>query len=128
MKRFVLALLGLLAASAASAHERLPYAQCLRPDRVGEWYATGPDTLVLRADRYYYRVTMANAQCPRFGVGAALRFRLNNTLDRACGDANEAVVGDGGVPCPIAGIEVIDKETFRAAEQAARDAKKAAEK
>lgn len=124
MKMLTLAAFGLLAASAQAAPERLAYAQCLRPDRVGEWYATGADSLVLRADRYYYRVTMANAQCPRFGRGAALKFRLNNTLDRACGDANEAIVGDDGVPCPIARIEVIDKEAFRAAEQAARDAKK----
>ena len=127
MKTLVIALLALVAAP-ARASERLPYAQCLRPDRVGEWYATGADGLVLRADRYYYRVTMANAQCPRFGVGASLHFRLNNTLDRACGDVNEAVVGDDGVPCPIAHIEVIDKEAFRAAEQAARDAKKTTEK
>ena len=108
--------LGLAAIAPAAQAERLPYARCLRPDRVGEWYATGPDGLVLRADRYYYRVTMQNAQCPNFGRGGALRFRLNNTLDRACGDANEAIVVDDGIACPIARIEVIDKEAFRASE------------
>ena len=126
MKILAIAVCGLFA-TAASAQERLPYAQCLRPDRVGEWYATGPDALVLRADRYYYRVT-TKVVCPRFGLGASLQFRLNNTLDRACGDANEAVVGDDGLPCPIARIEVIDKDAFRQAEKAAREAREAAKK
>lgn len=113
------AILLALTAGAAETAPRLPYAECLRPDRVGEWYATGPDSLVVRADRYYYRVTMTTAQCPRFGRGAALHFRLANTLDRACGDANEAIVGDDGIPCPIARIETIDKDEFRREEKAA---------
>jgi hypothetical protein len=123
---FVL-LAGLLAAMAlpamASGQDKVPaytplrpVSECLRPDRVNEWYVVDNKTVIARTgpDRYLIKL---KAQCPQLGIGQSLRFRPNRGNQAAgkgalCGEAGETVASRDQPPCAVQSIAKIDKAQF----------------
>lgn len=53
-----------------------PVSQCLRPDRINEWYVVDSSTLIARTGPDHYLVKL-QAVCPQLGIGQSLRFRAN---------------------------------------------------
>lgn len=124
-----LLLAGLLAAMAlpgmASGQDKAPaysplrpVSECLRPDRINEWYVVDHTTVIARTgpDRYLIKL---QAKCPRLGIGQSLRFRPNQGNQAAgmgamCGEAGETVASRDQPPCAVQSIIKIDKARFDA--------------
>lgn len=93
-----------------------PVSECLRPDRVNEWYVVDDMTVIARTgpDRYVIKL---QAKCPQLGIGQSLRFRPNRANQAAgmgamCGEAGETVASRDQPPCAIRSIAKIDKTQF----------------
>lgn len=93
-----------------------PVSECLRPDRVNEWYVVDDMTVIARTgpDRYVIKL---QAKCPQLGIGQSLRFRPNRANQAAgmgamCGEAGETVASRDQPPCAIQSIAKIDKTQF----------------
>lgn len=93
-----------------------PVSECLRPDRINEWYVVDPSTAIARTgpDRYLVKL---QAKCPWLGVGQSLRFRANRSNKAAgmgalCGEAGETVASRDQPPCAVQSISKIDKAQF----------------
>jgi hypothetical protein len=123
----VIAILALTAVAAAGqayadqpaqeAHQPMrPVSECLRPDRINEWYVVDKRTAIVRTgpDRYLVKL---QADCPRLGIGQSLRFRANESnkvagLGAICGEAGETVRSRDQPPCAIQSVGKIDKAQF----------------
>ncbi|WP_201315056.1 DUF6491 family protein [Dyella sp. EPa41] len=93
-----------------------PVSECLRPDRVNEWYVVDNTTVIARTgpDRYLIKL---QATCPQLGIGQSLRFRPNRGNQAAgmgamCGEAGETVASRDQPPCAVQSISKIDKTQF----------------
>jgi len=93
-----------------------PVSECLRPDRVNEWYVVDNTTVIARTgpDRYLIKL---QAKCPQLGIGQSLRFRPNRANQAAgmgamCGEAGETVASRDQPPCAVQSISKIDKAQF----------------
>ena len=93
-----------------------PVSECLRPDRVNEWYVVDERTVVARTgpDRYVVRL---QARCPQLGIGQSLRFLPNRAnlaagMGAMCGEAGETVASRDQPPCAVQSIAKIDKAQF----------------
>ncbi|WP_205746307.1 DUF6491 family protein [Dyella amyloliquefaciens] len=124
-----LLLAGLLAATAlpataadqgkAPAYTPLrPVNECLRPDRVNEWYVVDNTTVIARTgpDRYLIKL---QAKCPYLGIGQNLSFRPNRAnlaagMGAMCGEAGETLASRDQPPCGVQSIAKIDKAQFDA--------------
>ena len=95
-----------------------PVSECLRPDRVNEWYVVDHTTVIARTgpDRYLIKL---QAKCPQLGIGQSLSFRPNRANQAAgmgamCGEAGETVASRDQPPCAVQSIAKIDKAQFDA--------------
>lgn len=93
-----------------------PVSECLRPDRVNEWYVVDEKTVIARTgpDRYLIKL---QAKCPQLGIGQSLRLRPNRANQAAgmgamCGEAGETVASRDQPPCAVQSIAKIDKAQF----------------
>ena len=93
-----------------------PVSECLRPDRINEWYVVDKRTVIARTgpDRYLVKLT---ADCPRLGIGQQLRFNPNESnraagMGAICGEVGEEVVSRDQPPCAIQSVGKIDKAKF----------------
>lgn len=93
-----------------------PVSECLRPDRINEWYVVDERTVIARTgpDRYLVKL---QAKCPHLGIGQSLRFRANRSNQAAgmgalCGEAGETVASRDQPPCAVQSIAKIDKDQF----------------
>ena len=93
-----------------------PVSDCLRPDRVNEWYVVDDMTVIARTgpDRYLIKL---QAKCPQLGIGQSLRFRPNRANQAAgmgamCGEVGETVASRDQPPCAVQSISKIDKVQF----------------
>ncbi|HET6551988.1 MAG TPA: DUF6491 family protein [Dyella sp.] len=93
-----------------------PVSECLRPDRINEWYVVDSSTVIARTgpDRYLVKL---QAKCPQLGIGQSLRFRANRSNEAAgmgamCGEAGETVASRDQPPCAVQSIAKIDKAQF----------------
>lgn len=117
---FALALAATDAAAAvhAPAHTPIrPISECLRIDRINEWYIVDDRTAIVRTGPKRYRVDL-QSRCPRLGLGPAGRiFRANPSNQtvgdsRICGEVGETVRSQHQPPCAIQSVRPIDKATF----------------
>lgn len=106
---------------AEERHPMRPVSECLRPDRVNEWYVVDKRTVIARTgpDRYLVKLT---ADCPRLGIGQQLLFRANDSnraagLGAICGEVGETVVSRDQPPCAIESVSKIDKAQFEKMEK-----------
>lgn len=123
----VMLVLAMAAASAVQAqdsspkpaqeyHPLRPVSDCLRPDRLNQWYVLDSRTLIARAgpDRYIVKL---QADCPRLGIGQSVVFRANES-NRAtgwgaiCGEAGETVRSRDQPPCAVQSVAKINKDEF----------------
>jgi hypothetical protein len=123
MKTWILLALAVAATDAATAaqmpaHTPLrPISQCLRIDRINEWYIVDDRTAIVRTGPLRYRVDL-QSRCPRLGLGpAGLIFRANPSNQvvgesRICGEVGETVRSLHQPPCAIQSVQPIDKATF----------------
>lgn len=93
-----------------------PVSQCLRPDRINEWYVVDSSTLIARTGPDHYLVKL-QAVCPQLGIGQSLRFRANPSNTAAgrgalCGEAGETVASRDQPPCGVQSVAKIDKAQF----------------
>lgn len=93
-----------------------PINECLRPDRINEWYVVDSNTVIARTgpDRYLVKL---QAACPRLGIGQSLRFRPNEAnrivgMRVLCGEAGETVASRDQPPCGVQSVTKIDKARF----------------
>jgi hypothetical protein len=106
-----------IAADQAPAYTPLrPVSQCLRPDRINEWYVVDSSTVIARTGPDHYLVKL-QAVCPQLGIGQSLRFRANpsNTaagMGALCGEAGETVASRDQPPCGVQSVAKIDKAKF----------------
>lgn len=109
---------------AQERHPLRPVSECLRPDRLNQWYVLDNRTIIAKAGPDNYRISLT-ADCPRLGIGQALTFRANAS-NRAvgwgaiCGEAGETVRSRDQPPCAIQSVVKIDKQEFERLENAAR--------
>ena len=106
---------------AGERHPMRPVSECLRPDRINEWYVVDKRTVIARTgpDRYLVKLT---ADCPRLGIGQQLLFRANDSnraagLGAICGEVGETVVSRDQPPCAIDSVSKIDKAQFEKMEK-----------
>lgn len=105
------------AATAAPTRHALPYAQCIRIDRINEWHVVDNRTALVRTGPYRYLVSL-RADCPRLGIGVpGLLFRTSASDraiggDRICGDLGETVSAPTQPPCAIGSVRRIGKPQF----------------
>lgn len=123
MKTWILLTLALAATDATaaqrmSAHTPIrPISECLRVDRINEWYIVDDRTAIVRTGPFRYRVNLQSS-CPRLGLGpAGLVFRANSSNQvvgdgRICGEVGETVSSLHQPPCAIQSVQPIDKATF----------------
>jgi len=112
------------AAQPAPARQPMrPVSECLRPDRVNEWYVIDHRTVIARTgpDRYLIKLT---ADCPRLGIGQQLLFRANESnraagMGAVCGEVGESVISRDQPPCAIQSVGKIDKAKFEKLEKRA---------
>ncbi|WP_233171609.1 DUF6491 family protein [Dyella sp. ASV21] len=93
-----------------------PVSECLRPDRINEWYVVDAQTVIARTGPDHYQVKL-QAQCPQLGIGQSLRFRANRSnmavgMGALCGEAGETVSSRDQPPCGVQSITKIDKAQF----------------
>lgn len=106
-----------LAADQTPAYAPLrPVSQCLRPDRVNEWYVVDSSTVIARTGPDHYLVKL-QAICPHLGIGQSLRFHANRSnlaagMGALCGEAGETVSSRYQPPCGVQSIAKIDKPQF----------------
>jgi Family of unknown function (DUF6491) len=93
-----------------------PVSECLRPDRINEWYVVDSSTVIARTgpDRYLVKL---QAVCPQLGIGQSLRFRANRSnmaagMGALCGEAGETVSSRDQPPCGVQSVAKIDKAQF----------------
>lgn len=93
-----------------------PVSECLRPDRINEWYVVDEQTVIARTgpDRY---VVKLQAHCPQLGIGQSLRFHANRAnmavgMGALCGEAGETLSSRSQPPCAVQSIAKIDKAQF----------------
>ncbi|BBD79922.1 DUF6491 family protein [Aerosticca soli] len=110
---------------AQPAHHPLrPISECLRPDRINEWYLVDSRTAIARTGPDRYQIKLEH-DCPRLGIGVpGLLFHASeaNRLvgeSRICGEVGETVSARNQPPCAIAEVSKIDKATFEALEKQA---------
>lgn len=106
-----------IAADQAPAYTPLrPISQCLRPDRINEWYVVDSSTVIARTGPDHYLVKL-QAACPQLGIGQSLRFRANPSnlatgMGALCGEAGETVASRDQPPCGVRSIARIDKAQY----------------
>ena len=107
--------------AAGDRHPMRPVSDCLRPDRINEWYVVDKRTVIARTgpDRYLVKLT---ADCPRLGIGQQLLFRANDSnraagMGAICGEVGETVVSRDQPPCGIQSVGKIDKAQFEKLEK-----------
>lgn len=95
-----------------------PVSECLRPDRVNEWYVVDHTTVIARTgpDRYLIKL---QAKCPHLGIGQNLSFRPNRAnlaagMGAMCGESGETLASRDQPPCAVQSIAKIDKAQFDA--------------
>lgn len=93
-----------------------PVSECLRPERINEWYVVDTQTVIARTgpDRYLVKL---QAVCPWLGSGQSLRFRANRSNQAVgmwslCGEAGETVSSRYQPPCGVQSVAKIDKAQF----------------
>lgn len=93
-----------------------PVSECLRPDRINEWYVVDARTVIARTgpDRYVIKL---QANCPQLGIGQSLRFLPNRAnlaagMGAMCGEVGETVASRDQPPCAVQSIAKIDKANF----------------
>jgi Family of unknown function (DUF6491) len=107
-----------IAADQAPAYTPLrPVSECLRPDRVNEWYVVDGSTVIARTGPDHYLVKL-QAVCPQLGIGQSLRFRANRSnmaagMGALCGEAGETVASRDQPPCGVKSVAKIDKAQFK---------------
>ncbi|WP_430390737.1 DUF6491 family protein [Dyella sp. 20L07] len=105
------------AADQAPAYTPLrPVSECLRPDRINEWYVVDSQTVIARTGPDHYLVKL-QAVCPQLGIGQSLRFRPNRSnlaagMGALCGEAGETVSSRDQPPCGVQSVTKIDKPQF----------------
>jgi hypothetical protein len=106
---------------AAERQPMRPVSECLRPDRINEWYVVDKRTVIARTgpDRYLVKLS---ADCPRLGIGQQLLFRANDSnraagMGAICGEVGETVVSRDQPPCAIQSVSKIDKARFEELEK-----------
>lgn len=95
-----------------------PISECLRPDRINEWYVVDAQTVIARTGPDHYEVKL-QAKCPQLGIGQSLRFHANQSnmaagMGALCGEAGESVSSRSQPPCAVQSIMKIDKSRFQA--------------
>jgi hypothetical protein len=93
-----------------------PISECLRPDRINEWYVVDNRTVIARTGPDHYLVKL-QAVCPQLGIGQSLRFRANRSnmavgMGALCGEAGETVASRDQPPCGVQSITKMDKAQF----------------
>ncbi|WP_114238188.1 DUF6491 family protein [Dyella sp. C9] len=94
-----------------------PVSECLRPDRINEWYVVDSQTVVARTGPDHYLVKL-QATCPRLGIGQSLRFNPNRSnlavgMGALCGEAGETLSSRSQPPCAVQSIAKIDKAQYQ---------------
>jgi hypothetical protein len=94
-----------------------PVNQCLRPDRINQWYVVDSRTVVARTGPDHYLVKL-QANCPRLGIGQGLRFnpsRANLSIGMGvlCGEAGETLSSRDQPPCGVQSVAKIDKAQYQ---------------
>lgn len=123
MKTIALVLLALATAGAQAAEkpaarEPLPFAQCLRIDRINGWHIVDARTATVSNGPHFFRINL-QASCPRLGLGpAGLIFHPNQSHlalgdARICGEVGETVSSSRQPPCAIASLKPISKTEYQ---------------
>ncbi|TBR38817.1 MULTISPECIES: DUF6491 family protein [Dyella] len=97
-------------------HPLRPVSECLRPDRLNQWYVLDNHTIIAKAGPDRYLVKLQN-DCPRLGIGQSLRFRANQSNKMTgwgaiCGESGETVRSRDEPPCAIQSVSKIDKAEY----------------
>lgn len=98
------------------ARKELPFADCMRTDRINEWNVIDGKTLTVRNGPNYFLVR-TSIDCPRVDLGGGVHFRASESDKavggmRICGGINEQIVRRDDPPCQIQSVEKIDKARF----------------
>lgn len=123
MKTLAFLLLGLAAAGAQAAdkpkaREPLPFAQCMRIDRINGWHIVDARTATVSNGPKFFRINL-QASCPRLGLGpAGLIFDANESHkslgnSRICGEVGETVSSSRQPPCAINSVQPISKAEYQ---------------
>jgi Family of unknown function (DUF6491) len=101
-------------ADAAVASERhfLRGAQCLDPAMARSWMDLDRDTLLVDAGRNKYRIEVSGA-CSAVDWSPVLVFRGDPITGRVCGNLGDAIL-TRDYPCSIRGMQLLDKEQYKA--------------
>jgi|GEM_PF-469692 len=107
------------------ARKELPYADCLRTDRINEWTVVDDSTLTIRNGPNHF-VVKTTVACPRMSLGGAVHFRASESDKsvggmRICGGINEQVVRRDDPPCQIQSIQTITKAQFDALKKKSKE-------
>jgi hypothetical protein len=100
------------------ARKELPFADCMRTDRINEWNVVDDRTITVRNGPNHFLIK-TTVDCPRIDLGGGIRFRASESDKavapmRICGGINEQVVRRDDPPCQIQSVDTIDKATFDA--------------
>jgi hypothetical protein len=98
------------------ARKELPFADCMRTDRINEWNLIDDRTVTVRNGPNHFLIK-TTVDCPRMDLGGGIRFRTSESGKavapmRICGGINEQIVRRDDPPCQIQSVETIDKATF----------------
>jgi len=98
------------------ARKELPFADCLRTDRINEWNVIDDRTITVRNGPNHFLVKTTVA-CPRVDLGGGVHFRASESDKavgsmRICGGINEQIVRRDDPPCQIQSVQTIDKAEF----------------
>lgn len=98
-------------------HPIRPISDCLRTDRINQWYVVDHKTVIVKTGPDNYLVKL-QSDCPRLGIGQSLRFRANQSNRQVgygaiCGEAGETLSSRDQPPCAIQSVAKIDKDQFK---------------
>jgi hypothetical protein len=98
------------------ARKELPFADCMRTDRINEWNVIDNRTVTVRNGPNHFLIK-TTVDCPRMDLGGGIHFRASESDKaigsmRICGGINEQIVRRDDPPCQIQSVQTIDKAEF----------------
>jgi hypothetical protein len=96
--------------------------ECLEPSMARSWTDLDNDTVLVDAGRYRYRIQVAGA-CSALRWTQVLAFRGDPVGGRVCGGVGDAIL-TRDYPCAIRGMQLLDKDEYKALLQQRADARK----
>ncbi|UPG84569.1 DUF6491 family protein [Luteibacter aegosomatis] len=114
----------LQAQDAPQARHELPFADCMRTDRISNYAEVDDRTVIVANGPNFYRIT-TDVACPRKSLGGGIHFKGSASVKaigamRICGGIDEQIVRRDDPPCQIQTVEKIDKKTYQSLEKNAK--------